>query len=181
MADTQRWALWGSLAVTMALGACSSTPVAPESTTAVAPAATASTGSAPLPAATSKVANVTVAPYLDPQNPLNQKRSVYFDFDQYSVRAGDAPVVELHGKFLAAHPGVAIRVQGNTDEAGGTEYNLALGQKRAEAVVKALKVYGAKEVQLEAVSFGEEKPRALGHDETAYAQNRRADLAYPER
>jgi len=171
---------FGGLAVSVLLGACSSTPVATPDTASAAPASPPAVA-APLPAATSTVANVTVAPYLDPKNPLNQKRSVYFDFDQYSVKADYAGVVELHGKYLSAHPGVAIRVQGNTDEVGGTEYNLALGQKRAEAVVKALKVYGVKEAQLEAVSFGKEKPRALGHDEKAYAENRRADLAYPER
>jgi len=87
--------------------------------------------------------------------------------------------MELHGRFLATHPAVSIKIQGNTDELGGTEYNLALGQKRAEAVLKTLKIYGVKDSQMEAVSFGEEKPKAMGHEETAYAQNRRADLAYP--
>ena len=89
--------------------------------------------------------------------------------------------MELHGKYLAAHPNLAIKVQGNSDEQGGTEYNLALGQKRAEAVSKALKIYGVKEAQLESVSFGEEKPKAPGHDEASHAQNRRVDLAYPEK
>jgi peptidoglycan-associated lipoprotein len=72
-------------------------------------------------------------------------------------------------------------VEGNTDERGGAEYYLALGQKRAEAVVKALKVLGAKDGQLEAVSYGKEKPKASGHDEAAYSQNRRADLVYPSK
>ncbi len=89
-------------------------------------------------------------------------------------------MLELHGKYLAANPQIVIKVQGNTDEKGGAEYNLALGQKRAEAVVKMLKIYGVKDSQLEAVSFGKEKPKALGHDDAAHAQNRRADLAYPE-
>lgn len=170
---------FGGVAVSVLLGACSSTPVAPPAAAPVAAAST-PTATAPLPAATSSVANVTVAPYLDPQNPLSKKRSVYFDFDQSSVKADYAPVLELHGKYLASHANVAVRVQGNTDEVGGSEYNLALGQKRAEAVVKALKVYGVKETQLEAVSFGKEKPKALGHDEAAHAENRRADLSYPQ-
>jgi peptidoglycan-associated lipoprotein len=74
---------------------------------------------------------------------------------------------------------VAIKIEGNTDERGGAEYNLALGQKRAEAVSKALKLFGVKDSQVEAVSFGKEKPKAPGHDEVSYAQNRRADLDYP--
>jgi peptidoglycan-associated lipoprotein len=74
---------------------------------------------------------------------------------------------------------VSIRVEGNTDERGSSEYNLALGQKRAAAVVEALKVYGATDAQMEAVSWGREKPKAEGHDEAAWAQNRRVDLAYP--
>lgn len=86
----------------------------------------------------------------------------------------------MHEKYLASHPSIAIKVQGNTDEQGGVEYNLTLGQKRAEAVSKALKIYGVKESQLEAVSFGEEKPKATGHDEASRAENRRADLTYLE-
>jgi peptidoglycan-associated lipoprotein len=85
----------------------------------------------------------------------------------------------LHGKFLASHPLLAIKIEGNADERGGAEYNLALGQKRAEAVSKALKIFGVKDSQMEAVSFGKEKPKALGHEEASYAQNRRADLDYP--
>lgn len=92
-----------------------------------------------------------------------------------------APLLEMHGKYLATHPNVIIKVQGNTDEQGGAEYNLALGQKRAEAVTRALRVFGVKDSQLEAISFGKEKPKALGHDEAAHEQNRRADLAYPDK
>jgi peptidoglycan-associated lipoprotein len=74
---------------------------------------------------------------------------------------------------------VSIKIEGNTDERGGAEYNLALGQKRAEAVSRALKIFGVKDAQMEAVSFGKEKPKVLGHDDASYAQNRRADLDYP--
>jgi len=170
------------LSVTILLGACSSTPdVAPTAkvqATVVAPAAVApSTKSA----TSSAVASAPVAPYLDPASLLFQKRSIYFDFDQSNLKVDNTPILELHGKYLASHPNVAIKVQGNTDEQGGAEYNLALGQKRAEAVAKALKIYGVKASQLEAVSFGEEKPKAPGHDEAAHAQNRRVDLAYPEK
>ena len=119
--------------------------------------------------------------YLDPNSSIYKNRSVYFDFDKYVVKSEFNGLVEDHGKFLAANPNVQVKVEGNTDERGGAEYNLALGQKRAEAVVKALKVLGAKDGQLEAVSYGKEKPKAAGHDEAAYSQNRRADLVYPSK
>lgn len=174
----QRWMGLSGLVATLVLGACSSTPVAtPTATEAPAPQAPVA---AAQPAAQPVATRAPLAAYLDPSNPLSQKRSVYFDFDQYSVKPSYADLIQLHGKFLAAHPEVAIRVQGNTDEVGGSEYNLALGQKRADAVVKALKLYGVKDSQLEAVSFGKEKPKAQGHDEAARAENRRADLSYPD-
>jgi peptidoglycan-associated lipoprotein len=175
-----------SLAATLVLGACSSKPVAPESKP-VQPVVVTRPSPASTPQASTQATATTVnvtppfAAYLDPASLLNQKRSIYFDFDQSIVKPDFAPTLELHGKFLASHPNVAIRVEGNTDEQGGTEYNLALGQKRAEAVTKALKLYGVKDSQMEAVSFGEEKPKATGHAEADYAQNRRADIAYPSK
>ena len=114
----------------------------------------------------------------DPNNQLS-KRSVYFDYDNYDVKSEYAKLLEHHGKFLAPRQGVKIMVQGSADERGSHEYNLALGQKRAEAVRRALVLHGVKDGQIETVSFGEEKPRALGHNEEAWSQNRRADLAYP--
>ena len=117
--------------------------------------------------------------YLEPKSAISMQRSVYFDYDNFEVKPEFAKILELHGKFLAANPKVSIRVQGNADERGSAEYNLALGQKRADAVVKALKIYGVKDSQMEAISFGREKPKALGHDEAAWAQNRRVDLEYP--
>jgi peptidoglycan-associated lipoprotein len=87
-------------------------------------------------------------------------------------------VVEAHAKYLNAHKDRKVIIQGNTDDRGGAEYNLALGQKRAEAVRKALALLGVSEAQVEAVSFGKEKPKALGNDEAAWAENRRADIAY---
>lgn len=174
------------LSVTMAtaifLGACSSTPIATPVATTVAPSSPAPVGQAiPQPTAPAVVAATPLAAYLDPNNPLYKERSVYFDFDQSTVKPEAAKLVEMHGRYLAAHPEVSIKIEGNTDSRGGAEYNLALGQKRAEAVQKALKIFGAKDAQLEAVSFGKEKPKAVGDDETAYAQNRRADLAYPQK
>ena len=87
---------------------------------------------------------------------------------------------EGHAKWLAANPEVKIVIQGNTDERGGREYNLALGQKRSEAVLQRLQLLGIPSSRIEAVSFGKEKPIALGHSEEAWAQNRRADIVYPE-
>lgn len=130
------------------------------------------------PSAASAVANV-VADHLNPNSAISKERSVYFDFDKFDIKADQASVVERQGKYLAANSGLKIRAEGNADERGGREYNLALGQKRAEAVVRGLKAYGVKDGQVEPVSFGSEKPKAQGHDEAAWAQNRRVDLAYP--
>ena len=117
--------------------------------------------------------------YLDPKSSISSQRTLYFDFDVFTIRGEDTPLIERHGKYLASHPGVAIKIEGSTDERGGVEYNLALGQKRAESVLRALRIYGVKDAQMEAISWGESKPRAAGHDEAAWAQNRRADLQYP--
>lgn len=126
--------------------------------------------------------NVSVADDLravrDPNNQLS-KRSVYFDYDNYDVKSDYAKLLEHHGKFLAARQRIKVMVQGSADERGSHEYNLALGQKRADAVRRALVLHGVKDGQIETVSFGEEKPRALGHNESAWSQNRRAEIAYP--
>ncbi|MGB8338212.1 MAG: peptidoglycan-associated lipoprotein Pal [Burkholderiales bacterium] len=106
------------------------------------------------------------------------KRSIYFDLDSDAVREDSKPVVQAHARYLAANPSIRAIIQGNTDERGSREYNLALGQRRSEAVKKLLNVLGANNAQMEAVSFGEEKPRAQGHDETAWAENRRVDIQY---
>ncbi|WP_019140502.1 peptidoglycan-associated lipoprotein Pal [Noviherbaspirillum massiliense] len=116
-------------------------------------------------------------PLKDPNGVL-AKRSVYFDYDSYVVKNDFAPVVQAHAKYLAANKGRKIVIQGNTDERGGAEYNLALGQKRAEAVRKSLSALGVAETQMEAVSFGKEKPKATGSDEASWAENRRADIVY---
>jgi peptidoglycan-associated lipoprotein len=103
-------------------------------------------------------------------------RVVYFDFDSFVVKDEFRGLVEGHGKRLNASKNVRMLVEGHTDERGGREYNLALGQKRAEAVVKALTLVGVDGQRLEAVSFGKERPVAEGHDEAAWAKNRRAEL-----
>lgn len=119
-----------------------------------------------------------VNPFADPNNPLS-KRSVYFAFDSYDVAPEYMRNVEAHARWLAANPNVNIVIQGNTDERGGREYNLALGQKRSEAVKQRLQLLGIPAHRIEAVSFGREKPVAFDHSEEAWAQNRRADIVYP--
>ena len=111
-------------------------------------------------------------------NPALANRSVYFDTDSYVVKDEYAPVVTAHSKYLSKMKDRKILIQGNTDERGGSEYNLALGQKRAEAVRKSMTVSGASDAQIEAVSLGKEQPMATGHDESAWSQNRRADIVY---
>ena len=103
-------------------------------------------------------------------------RVVYFDFDSFSIKDDFRPVVEGNAKLLAANKQKRMTIEGHTDERGGREYNLALGQKRAEAVQKALLLLGVGEVQIESVSYGEERPAAQGSDEAAWAKNRRAEL-----
>ena len=122
-----------------------------------------------------------LAAYLDPNSPISQQRSVYFAFDDSSYRAQDKAVIELQGNYLAQHPDVHVTVSGNTDERGGSEYNLALGQRRAQSVKTALGLLGVKDGQVEATSYGKEKPKATGHDEAAWQQNRRADFMYPSK
>lgn len=105
-------------------------------------------------------------------------RSIYFDYDKFEVKDQYKALVGAHGKYLNGHRDFKVLVQGNTDERGSVEYNLALGQKRAEAVKRTLVLLGAREDQVEAVSLGEEKPKAVGHNEAAWAENRRADILY---
>jgi peptidoglycan-associated lipoprotein len=113
----------------------------------------------------------------DPRNPLS-KRSVYYDFDSFVIKDEFRPLIEAHGKYLRDNRAAQIVVQGNTDERGGREYNLALGHKRAESVKRALAIMGVQEQQVETVSFGKEKPKAQGSDEAAWAENRRSDIVY---
>lgn len=168
------------ISTTALFAACSSTPKeapAPAPAPAEVPQAPAAAPAAPAPVA----APVAVPAHLDPNSPVSQQRSVYFDFDSSNIKSESNAVIDLQGKYLSSNPTLNVRVEGNTDERGSTEYNLALGQRRAEAVVKALKVVGVKDGQAEAVSYGEEKPKATGHDEAAWAQNRRADVVYPQK
>jgi peptidoglycan-associated lipoprotein len=113
----------------------------------------------------------------DPNNILS-KRSIYYDLDKFDVKDEYRPLVEAHAKYLRENPAAKMLVQGNTDERGSREYNVALGQRRADGLKKMLMLLGAKEAQIESVSLGEEKPKSDGHDEGAWSQNRRSDMLY---
>ena len=116
-------------------------------------------------------------PWNDPKSPLFEK-SVYFGFDEYTVQTKYQKMLSAHASYLKANPKQKIIIQGNTDERGTAEYNLALGQRRSDAVRKSLNLMGVSDDQMEAVSFGKEKPKAEGDSEAAFAENRRADIVY---
>ncbi|MCC7006745.1 MAG: peptidoglycan-associated lipoprotein Pal [Ottowia sp.] len=139
--------------------------------------ATTPSPSSTAPVDTHAVTPVAVDPLMDEKNPLS-KRSIYFDYDSYVVGEQSKEIIATHARYLVSNPNRKILIQGNTDERGTTEYNLALGQKRAQAVRQALSLLGVSDGQMEAVSLGKEKPRALEHNETAWAENRRVDLVY---
>ncbi len=119
----------------------------------------------------------TVNPLTDPNNILS-KRSVYFDFNKYVVNDKYNSMVLSHARYLRDNSNASIRLEGNADERGSREYNLALGQRRADSVKRVMTLAGTQESQIESVSYGEEKPRAVGHNEAAWAENRRADIRY---
>ena len=114
----------------------------------------------------------------DPDSLLAQ-RTIYYDYDAYNVRDDYKSLVESHAKSLLSHREVNLRIEGNCDERGSREYNLALGQRRADSVKRALTLLGVPADQIQTVSYGSEKPKATSHDEQAYAENRRSDLVYP--
>lgn len=122
-------------------------------------------------------AAVGVSPLKDPKNILS-KRSVYYDYDKNDVKDEYKPLVEAHAKYLTGHKEAKVAVQGNCDERGSREYNIALGNRRADSVRKMMNVLGVPDSQVETVSFGEEKPRAACHDESCWKENRRADIVY---
>jgi len=131
------------------------------------------------PAATSSTteSNIVGNPLTDPDNILS-KRNVYFDFDQYEVKDEYRALVEAHAKYLVSHPELNVRVEGNADDRGSREYNLALGQKRAVAVKQLMNLYGVSDKQIETISYGEEKAKATGENEASWAENRRDDIVY---
>lgn len=129
--------------------------------------------------AASGVAPVTIDPNAQTaQGPVGVARIIYFDFDSYTVKPEFQSLIDGHARFLKANPQRHISIEGHTDERGGREYNLALGQKRSEAVRRSLTLLGVNDSQIEAVSFGKEKPAVQGSGEDVWAQNRRAEITY---
>ena len=157
---------------------CSSTPIPDETGGAPVESRSGSSGTGVAPVVAGGVdANGLPRELTDPKSKLAQ-RSIYFDLDKYEVKDEYRDLVASHAKYLVANRGFKVLLQGNTDERGSREYNLALGQKRADVVKQALMLLGAKEAQIESVSLGEEKPRCEDRTETCYAENRRGDMLY---
>mgnify|MGYP000909947722 CR=1 FL=1 len=156
------------IGVALSLAACSSVSLDDSASTGAAGTAAGSAGAS--------ASNI-----MDPFNPssvLATDRSVYFEFNSYTVDSQYQPLVETHARYLSSHPQQKILIEGNTDARGGAEYNLALGNRRAEAVRRMMTLIGARDAQIETISFGKEKPKALGDTEADYAENRRADIVY---
>jgi peptidoglycan-associated lipoprotein len=131
------------------------------------------------PGAQSAVTPVQTAPRPnDTMGPASVARIIYFDYDSDAIKPEFQAAIEAHARFLKANGSRKVVIEGHTDERGGREYNLALGQRRAEAVRRSLGLLGIGDNQVEAVSFGKEKPAVQGNDEAAWAQNRRAEIAY---
>lgn len=169
-----------SLMMTALLAACSSTPKTDGSGQTQAPVTngTVISGSGGDGTSGNDLAQKGYNPLTDPNNPLSQRR-VYFDYDSFVVKQDFTPLVETHSKYLLDNKSARVIVQGHTDNRGTAEYNLALGQKRADAVKKLMNAYGVQDAQIETVSFGEEKPLEQGDTEEAWERNRRAEIVYP--
>lgn len=170
------------------LGACQSTPDAEQTPAGVeerSPTGASTGGAQTQPGGRKPVPSVDLTAgkrsglsvLKDPSSILSQ-RSIYFDYDKFDIKDEFKPLVEAHAKYLRENRQVKMLIQGNTDERGGREYNIALGQRRAEGVKKMLMLLGAREEQIEAVSLGEEKPKETGSTDTAHARNRRGDILY---
>ncbi|HET9664620.1 MAG TPA: peptidoglycan-associated lipoprotein Pal [Burkholderiales bacterium] len=175
--------IFTGLAIAGLLAACASTPDEQEGAKVeerlptakpTAPAKPADPGTATKPLDTGRVA---ADPLKDPANILS-KRSIYFDYDSNQVKDEYRPIISAHAKYLSQNRSRRVRIEGNTDERGSREYNLALGQRRADAVKQMMELLGASGSQIETLSFGEEKPKATGSDEASWAENRRADIRY---
>jgi len=164
-----------SLITLVALAGCGSQPPAPEQAGAGVEDRNPNAVTTTSPVGSSSTDPYSLAALKDPKSPL-AKRSIYFDLDSYVVKDEYKALLDHHARFLAKNAQVKMLIQGNADERGSSEYNLALGQKRAEAVQKAIVLLGASDSQIEAVSYGKERPAATGGDEAAMAKNRRVEF-----
>ncbi len=162
-------------ALFLLLGACASQQAAQAPQSSPAPQSTAQSPATQTQPVTPQ--SVAMNPLHDPNSTL-AKRSVYYDFDKSDLKPEYRPLVEAHSGYMREHAAATVRIEGNCDERGSREYNLALGQRRADGVKKALELLGVPDQRIETTSWGEEKPKAAGHDEAAWAQNRRSDIIY---
>jgi len=119
-------------------------------------------------------------PLDNPQSPL-ANRIIYFDYDSSSIRNEDRPIIQAHAEYMGANPGASVVLEGHTDERGSREYNIALGEQRARAIRQLLLFQGAASTQIQMVSYGEERPAAVGHNEENWQQNRRVEILYKTR
>jgi len=163
------------LAACLAVGACASKPPKPTG-----PSSAAGNAGADANGANSANANGGNADQeaAGPQAGLLAKRVVYFDFDSSEIKGEGTDIVAAHAKYLAANPSTRVRLEGHTDERGSREYNIGLGERRAQAVRRALLLQGGSDAQISTVSYGEERPAVPGHDEAAWAKNRRVEIVY---
>ena len=168
-------ALFPALALALIYG-CASTPTA--ETKPAEPQASPATPPASPPSSTVQPIQPSTVQGESLKEGTLAKRSVYYDLDKYDIKAEYRPLLQAHGKYLAEHRNAKMLVQGNCDERGSREYNIALGQRRSEGVKRMLVLMGATESQVEPVSLGEEKPRCTEHAEGCWSQNRRSDMLY---
>ena len=186
------WKLLLAVSAATALAGCSSTPetTAPvesrtgtstgtPTTTADPGTSTSGVGSTPGASGNTMSGGTTATgnPLKDPRSPLS-RREIFYEYDSFTVKDEYKPLLEAHAAYLKQNRNVRIKVEGNTDERGSREYNLALGQKRSESVKRVLTLLGVSDAQIDTVSLGEEKPRNPASSEAAYSENRRCDLAY---
>jgi peptidoglycan-associated lipoprotein len=175
---------FAALAIAAGLAGCATTAEDPQNTTATSPSSPSS--SSPASSGTATRSGVAPGMAVPPGTTGSAsasaagpdlKRSVYFEFDKYDVKPEYRALVEANARWLKANPRARLTIEGNADEQGSREYNLALGQRRAESVGKLMTLMGVRSEQVEAISYGEERPRSSGHDEKAWSENRRSDFA----
>ncbi|HVN45530.1 MAG TPA: peptidoglycan-associated lipoprotein Pal [Steroidobacteraceae bacterium] len=166
------------LVAACALSGCASKPSKPANageTAAAGNAGAAGSGAATQSASGAGGGDEEVA---GPQAGTLARRTVYFEFDSSEIKGEGTDIVAAHAKYLAANPGTRVRLEGHTDERGSREYNIGLGERRAQSVRRALLLQGAADAQISTVSYGEERPAAAGHDEAAWSKNRRVEIVY---
>jgi peptidoglycan-associated lipoprotein len=164
------------VAAALGLGACASKP--PKQAPSGAEAANAGAEGSGANAANAGAGTNPDDEAAGPQGGLLIKRIVYFDFDSSEIKGEGTDIVAAHAKYLAGHANTRVRLEGHTDDRGSREYNVGLGERRAQAVRRALLLQGASDAQISTVSYGAERPAVAGHDEAAWAKNRRVEIVY---